>query len=394
MVQLLHLQTVIVSAVSAALAACSTSVLFVLNLKDSNGHNLFKSDHHTTKSFNLPIEDNADQTHHLIPKQRPLRLTSSQDEDAEGVVWLMSFPNSGTTYTIKAVRELTRTTTATNYGLEGGVKEKESTPAFPDMKDAKNGPFLHVIPGREINIPKLLLTKTHCGGYCSSCMSFIQTPRSFFKACLQGQRGFIEDSKVTSEVVSYSSNLVKKAIHIFKNPFDNVVKRFHVYRKTQAQRHTDLLDTYPNNKEGFHKWCKQLNDRAATVLSSIHSEEKSLVDAMKDVPCMSEFYRYIHWHNLAFTVTSDLQIPSMLLHYEDYSTRFENVTRELTDFLGLEQVGKAPEFIVKKQYLDYYTEKDKRNIARFIRKFATKPTWQNVHHYLSDFVSVPVPMEA
>jgi hypothetical protein len=118
------------------------------------------------------------------------------------------------------------------------------------------------------------------------------------------------------------------------------------------------------------------------------------MDAMKGVPCMSEFYRYIQWHNLAFSVTSDLQIPFMLLHYEDYSTRFEDVTNELTDFLGLEQVGKAPEFINDKTYLDYYTEQDKRNIARFIREYATKPTWQNVQHYLSDFVSEPAPMEA
>jgi hypothetical protein len=145
---------------------CSASLLSVLLLKDITDKNLFKSDHHTTESFKLPIDDNADR---IIPKQR--RLTSSQDKDAVGVVWLMSFPNSGTSYTIDAVRELTITTTATNYGLEGAMKDQESTPAFPDMEEAKNGPFLHVTPGREINIPKLLLTKTHCGGYCSSCMA-------------------------------------------------------------------------------------------------------------------------------------------------------------------------------------------------------------------------------
>jgi hypothetical protein len=125
-------------------------------LKDITDKNLFKSDHHTTQSFKLPIDDNADR---IIPKQR--RLTSSQDKDAVGVVWLMSFPNSGTSYTTDAVRELAITTTATNYGLEGAMKGQESTPVF----------LVHVTPGREINIPKLLLTKTHCDGYCSSCMA-------------------------------------------------------------------------------------------------------------------------------------------------------------------------------------------------------------------------------
>jgi hypothetical protein len=210
------------------------------------------------------------------------------------------------------------------------------------------------------------------------------------KGCLKGERGVIdEDSKVTSEFVSYSSDLVKKAVHIFRNPFDNVVARFHLDRKIQAQDNPDWLETYPNNREGFHKWCAQLNDSAASVLSSIHWVDQSLVDAMKDVPCMSKFYRYVQWHNLAFATTSDLQIPFMLLHYEDYSTRFEGVTNELTDFLGPEQVGKAPDFLDNKAYLDYYTEQDKRVIAMFIQESATKPTWQYVQHYLSDFVTKP-----
>lgn len=36
--------------------------------------------------------------------------------------------------------------------------------AFPDRADAERGPFLHIIPERITNKPKLLLTKTHCTG--------------------------------------------------------------------------------------------------------------------------------------------------------------------------------------------------------------------------------------
>jgi hypothetical protein len=75
-----------------------------------------------------------------------------------------SFPNSGTSYTIHLVRELTNTTTATNYGLEGDIQDEESVPAFPNIKESSNGPFLELIPDRNTNIPKLFLTKTHCGG--------------------------------------------------------------------------------------------------------------------------------------------------------------------------------------------------------------------------------------
>ena len=83
---------------------------------------------------------------------------------------MKSFPNSGTSYTIHAIRELTNTTTATNYGLEGEIKDEESVPVFKHREDSENGPFLELIPGRVTNIPKLILTKTHCGGV-SRCIS-------------------------------------------------------------------------------------------------------------------------------------------------------------------------------------------------------------------------------
>eukprot|EP00957_Ditylum_brightwellii_P051315 3890622-Ditylum_brightwellii.AAC.1 len=53
--------------------------------------------------------------------------------------WLMSFPNSGTSYTIHLIRGITNTTTATNYGLEGDIKDEESVPA---ISNSENGPFL------------------------------------------------------------------------------------------------------------------------------------------------------------------------------------------------------------------------------------------------------------
>ena len=86
------------------------------------------------------------------------------------------------------MRELTNTTTATNYGLEGElnyptiavfdetnnpktkdllgkIKDQESVPVFKHMKDAYNGPFLELTSERFANLPKkLFLTKTHCGG--------------------------------------------------------------------------------------------------------------------------------------------------------------------------------------------------------------------------------------
>ena len=282
------------------------------------------------------------------------------------------------------------------------------------MKDAQNGPFLELIPERHTSPPKLFLTKTHCGGvssssylnlfvtnpvdilahllplflqFCSSCMapeSFVVTPRGFLRSCLKGKRGvYSNDSQMMTTVdVRYSPDLVKKIVHILRNPLDNVVARFHLDRQVRARKHSDWLDTFPNNIEGFQRWCGYLNDNATQTLYSNHWVDSSLAESMKDVPCLPEFYRYVQWHNLAFAVTADLQVPSFVFHYEDYSNRFEEVTNDLTDFLGLDQVGEAPQFIDNKKYDDYYTAQQKQAIAIFIKEFATKPTWQSIAHYV------------
>jgi len=77
----------------------------------------------------------------------------------------LSLTRSSLSFSCIISTELTNTTTATNYGLEGDIKDKESTPAF---EGGFNGPFLELIPDRSTNIPKLILTKTHCGGIAAS----------------------------------------------------------------------------------------------------------------------------------------------------------------------------------------------------------------------------------
>ncbi|KAL3796580.1 hypothetical protein HJC23_009711 [Cyclotella cryptica] len=209
------------------------------------------------------------------------------------------------------------------------------------------------------------------------------------RSCQRGKQGvFSKDNatKITTVGVRYRSEIVKKIVHIFHNPIDNVAARFHLDRKIRARQNKHWLLDYPNNKEGFQRWCADMNENSTRTLSSSRWIDSSLTKVMKGVPCLAEFYHYVHWHNLAFTATSDLQVPSFLIHYEDYSTQFKEVTDELLNFLGLSQVGYAPEFINHKEYGNYYSDHQKQSIAMFIEEFSTKHTWQNVKHHLSDFL--------
>lgn len=213
-----------------------------------------------------------------------------------GVVWLMSFPNSGTSYTLHTVRELTNTTTATNYGLEGDIKDEESVPVFKGDV-GMDGPFLELIRGRTTNLPELILTKTHCGGYSYSRQpeNYIVTPRKFLRECLFSQRGVrSEDNSMEKQSVWYKPDLVKKVVHITRDPFDNVVARFHLDRYGKED---SWLEEYPANKLGFQKWCKVLDDDNMMLMKN-KFVDKDLKNALTSIPCRAEFFRYVQWHNM------------------------------------------------------------------------------------------------
>ena len=168
------------------------------------------------------------------------------------VAWLMSFPNSGTSYTLHLLREVTNTTTATNYGLEGDIKDE---PSVPVHEGNENGPFLELIRTIKTKIPpRYILTKTHCTGFCADCdpTSFIETPRSFQMGCLSGRKGIQgKNGKGMRTVpVRYEADFVKKTVHLIRSPLDNIVARFHLEHK----RHLKLGD-----KQVSHVQCLALH---------------------------------------------------------------------------------------------------------------------------------------
>lgn len=136
------------------------------------------------------------------------------------------------------------------------------------------------------------------------------------------------------------------------------------------------------------KWCRSLDDDSNALAESPWLD-KDIVAAFDGVPCRAEFFRYIQWHNHAFTVTQlDLGVPSMVLHYEDYSTRYADVTKQLMEFLELKPVAVAadlPEFIPHKVYGHYYYSKEQtRAIATLVKEYSMKTTWQYLARYFDE----------
>ena len=285
-------------------------------------------------------------------------------------------------------REAANCTTATNYALEGEIKDQPSVQAIPGELGA-NGPFLELLPNRTTSVPKTILTKTHCTGFCTDEMCRnIHTARSFLTGCLTNTKAVVsEDGGLEKIHLRYSRSLVKKAIHLIRHPLDNIVARFHLVYKERADEGDEaFVQKYPKNKDGFRRWCAA-EDSNKRIFESFYVD-RALRKAMKHIPCYNDFFRYVQWHNLAFTTTRDLNIPTMILHYDEYSTDLQRASDRVLSFLDLPRVGDTIEFYDGKEYRDYYSDEQKENIRAFLKEFATFETWGQIKDYDFDFSRV------
>ena len=346
----------------------------LLNLKQyisSNHVNLSLS----TKELN--VNDNVNMRYGLSTKvdktanqEQIIQDTSAQ----QPIAWLMTFPNSGTTYTLYLVATVTGMNTATNYGHDPEAQGVKSHAIILNhasdsvLTDTADG-HIPVWSGynwvgdplkRTMNPPTkgYILTKTHCGGYCFECfvksqIEHTRDPRAFTKACATGQ--LVQNSTIgkLQTVEAHTNNITKigRAVHIIRDPFDNVVSRFQYHlKKLEAKNESETLARYPSTRDGFRKFCHDLGRKW-----TVKEEEESLIysdlfEWIKDVPCHSDFFRYIQWHNLAFATTAELGIPSMVLHYENYSSDFNKTKEELLRFLYQDEVNPPPSFIAGKTF--------------------------------------------
>lgn len=185
--------------------------------------------------------------------------------------------------------------------------------------------------------------------------------------------------------VSYSGDLVKRAVHLFRDPFDNIVSRFHLaYKKFARNNDTEKMARYSKSKEGFLAYCRDKDQRfREEEMSSVAYRDVFADDAVSNVPCRADFYRYIQWHNLAATTAWDLRLPTLILHYENYTHNFDRTKELLLEFLEQEDVHEPPPFVTGKSYREYFTEDEIRAVSSIFSKLAMANTWELTKHYLA-----------
>ena len=293
------------------------------------------------------------------------------------VAWLMSFPNSGTTYTNHLIQDYTNTTTATNYGQEQSPKN-DSVPIFSDSKD---GPFFRypswLLP------PQFILTKTHCGGECDACQDtgskrYIDTIDAFEKACCTGKRIFNK----TKIQTTYSSNVPKRAVHLIRDPFDNIVARLHLKERHWERHHNDTkykerVDLFNRTKEGFQAYCKFRDINSFKQEFRQRNLSNELLEYAKRIPCYAEFIRYTRWHNNAIQLLAKKSIPVLTIFYEDYALDWDSTVNKLLKFLSLHPApgATAEEFILGKHYNEFFSQEEKTAAINLMKALASTELW-------------------
>lgn len=305
----------------------------------------------------------------------------SDSEPSPKLVWLMSFPNSGTSYTLRQMERLTNFSMATNYGAEGErskllLENEPHGPRCRGLQDASYRP-----------LPKeYILVKTHCTGYStnSGALALKLQTSEFVTGCAT-----TKPNNPNAVSGSYDPNLVSKAVHVIRDPFHNLISRFNCEHKLDAKgrdrHHRRNLDQgfsekYSKDSVGFSKFCSDLDSDfdhqyRGTILSNTTRRD------VKHTKCHDDVISYVQWHNHAFETTRKLHLPTMVLYYEDYENDFNMTFTNLLDFLHLEERGHVNPFTARHDYYDYFTAQDRDDIKRLIKRFASNHTWNALARY-------------
>ena len=190
---------------------------------------------------------------------------------------------------------------STNLSRKAGVRVPT-----PFLRD----PYTRDIPSAS----QVILTKTHCLGYCDTCHHTELTAQYSSYAFEMGCRRLTMQYRKASE--KNGTNLcrpkfalyhepIHKIVHLMRNPFDNIVARMHMFVKKHrnAKKVDDLHDApdydsiFNDTHEGVAAWCEFVDDmfhhnlEGSTNETTLKQQADIDPDTMrwlKSIPCHSE----------------------------------------------------------------------------------------------------------
>ena len=312
---------------------------------------------------------NVDRHNNTWPTDTHLHPSSNNDLK---LALLLSFPNSGTSYTLKNTRRVSNTSTASNY-CENNLE------AIPVFANRTHGPhIIHESSPHKFPL-HYILTKTHCF-HCIEChpSEYMITTKMFQERCLTDCVHTIEDNKLYEH---YSLSTVGKFVHLIRNPFDNIVSRFHLHKKQLLRRISGDSVEYSFNVTEFRSYCKE-QDAMFDAEERKSWKNVELQTIATHVLCHADWFRWVHWHNHAFHMSRRhrTNISTLVLHYDDYRSEFNQTVQRLLDFLNMTWVQPPVDFYWK-DYSEYYTKEERKAAQKFVSLIASNDTLREISRY-------------
>lgn len=338
----------------------------------------------------------------ISPKDALLQLkaVSSTTQNNLQAAWVMSFPNSGTSFTLELIQQGSQRAIATNYGFEENARK--GLPTMPVFGHYPNGPFV-LADGPMLPLPsKYIATKTHCGGYCMYCDSqvFLQNHEDFRESCAIGSNIHVNqspdvESNQRQQIVDtlYSDEIVRKAIHLVRDPLDNIVSRYHHIRNNNRANDKGWLEQHPDSRDGFLAFCEDIDRQYFPSAQEIqrHQLPADLMAELALIPCRTELLRYTMWHNAALWVQSEARIPTLLVYYEDYEDQLDSVSSQILSFLELEEerASRRPRFQAGKHYHHFFSQEERSAAVGFVKQLASPSAWKILERYEKASIEKP-----
>ena len=226
-----------------------------------------------------------------------------------------------------------------------------------------------------------VLTKSHCAGYCVHCAPrryVVPTVEAFIRGCVRAERPEGE--------THYEPSVPARVVHLVRDPFDNIVARMHLEAKKRAGRtenggDDELSVILDGSREAFNAFCLYLDEQFRTEERTTSLFDPDVKSFFWDLPCHSEWFRYVQWHNRAIELTEKLGIPVHFLFYEDYTTAFNKTATELLGFLDLSAVHDPFPFSPGHTYKSFYNAEQALQAAAFVQAIASPATWDLLQRY-------------
>lgn len=289
---------------------------------------------------------------------------------------------------MRLVEETTNTSLAVNYGVLAKMENNQPLPVYRTMDKSNQqvaeygSPFFGFMYSNTRVPQKYILTLTHCGGLCMypcTLNQYIKTEEVFEEDCRLVMKDATPINLENVEENITPRTKIGKLVHLIRDPFSNVVSRFHAY--------ADFNSEYTNDETGFQKYCSDMdsNQELSEMEASTNLISDEIKLLLKNVPCHAEFYRYIAWHNHVAELSWNWDYPTLNVFYEDLDSPQSRSQQAvaLANFLEtpIVDTNKGPEGLVVANYRNYFTQAHQAAIETLTRTMAFTKTMALLERY-------------